>query len=104
MISFNNGEIKIEGTRGELLADVGVILRVMIQKGITDVDTLHDIVETANLTDEEVHEQLKGIIATAILGMISDDVKGLNSESSKERTKHAEDMLNIIKEVQRRKK
>lgn len=104
MITCNKGEIKIEGIRAELLADLGVILRVMIQKGITDVDTLHDIVETANLTDEEVHEQLKGIIATTILDMISDDVKGLNSESSKERTKHAEDMLNIIKEVQRRKK
>lgn len=62
MIHSDNGTVSIEGTTRRLLADLGIIMRIMIEKGITDTATLHSIVETANLTDEEVHKHLEALM------------------------------------------
>lgn len=112
MISCSKGVVQLEGTGSQLLAELGSIMRGMICEGIANKNLLYEAVEYACMSDDELHKQAenmtKELLGEMFLDMLLSDIMEMqdknNPEESGKRTKQAQDMLNIIKEVKRRKK
>lgn len=71
MISVKNGTVSVEGTRLDLTAELTVIMRSMIEKGIIDKKTLDYAVELATSDkeklDKEFREAREAIVIASLL-------------------------------------
>lgn len=104
MIICENGELKIEGNKMDLTMEVAGIIKALIQEQIIDKDMMHSMIEAACMTPKELRRELDIALGRMITHLLTEDDNIDGVEQSSERTNHAKEMLNIIKEVQRRKK
>lgn len=57
MISIDEGKLEVKGTRIDLMADLTVIMRSMVEQGIADEDSLSLAVAMACMSDDELKKQ-----------------------------------------------
>lgn len=54
MIQCGNGTVQLQGTKVELMADVTVIMRVLMEKNILDRVDLENILKIACMSEDEI--------------------------------------------------
>ena len=54
MISVENGTVKVKGTRIDLMADLTIIMRSMLEQEIIDEDLLAKVVAMATMSEDEL--------------------------------------------------
>ena len=107
MIACNRGTVAINGEQFELWSELATLMRVFIEEGIADIDELHSIVDTSSLTDKELHEEVDKVMSDIINTLLKNKTHDSSTEfeeKSPEKEKQTRDVINLIKEVQRRKK
>lgn len=66
MILTNNGEVKFDGKRVELLADLTLIMRAMIDSGIANKNLLLNAVDMACRDPEELDDEIQKKVREAV--------------------------------------
>lgn len=60
MIKTDNGTVEVSGTRHELFADLGVIIKSLITDGIVSQHKAYLLVDIAPMTEAEVEAYMLG--------------------------------------------
>ena len=106
MIKCDKEMVSFNGSGANLYAEVGCIMHTMISHGIVDAESLHELVDLSSMDVDrlcnEVRNELNELIKELYLQSVSDSE--FSEQESLSRDKRVNEMLDVIKEVQRRKK
>ena len=62
MITAKQGKIHIEGSRSEVRADFVAIADTLMEKDVLTAEEMHEAIELAQKSDEELSEKAKSVI------------------------------------------
>ena len=73
MILVDKGHIACKGDRSTLLAELGVVMKTLIEKGVVDKGDLEDVVITCTMSEKELKERMMKMLERALSGNEEED-------------------------------
>ena len=90
MLQVNDRVAIFEGTKMELMFELTVIIKSMIEKGVINKSELDMIIKTAFMSNEELHDKCVDEMIDELLKQ-SAEIKSKLNELDEEAKKHPED-------------
>lgn len=62
MIISDKGNVKLVGSKADLSAELGIVIRAMLDEEVIGRDELDHVIELATMSSEDLHKKAKEII------------------------------------------